>query len=44
MRFKILKKENAWFFQCKSWLSVEHGPFKTREQAKAAAEAYVKDF
>lgn len=44
MKYKLLKKGNAWFFQCNSWLKAEHGPFKTREQAKAEADAYVKNF
>lgn len=44
MKYKLLEKGSAWFFQCNSWLKAKHGPFKTREQAKAEADAYVKDF
>ena len=44
-RFNVFQgRDNFWYFTVNSWLKAQHGPFDTYEQAKTAAEAYVKDF
>jgi len=42
MTYSIYKNEDGYWFKCRSSLAVNHGPFATRAEAKAAADAYVK--
>ena len=44
MTYRIFSTSEGFYFQTKSFLSVRHGPFTTRKEAKEAAEAYVKDW
>ena len=44
MTYRIFQRNGQFYFQCRSSLAVEHGPFDTRDEAKTAADAYVKDF
>ena len=44
MTYRIFQRDGQFYFQCRSSLAVTHGPFATRDEAKAAADAYVQDF
>jgi len=44
MTYRIFQRDGQFYFQCRSSLAVTHGPFTTRDEAKAAAKAYVSDF
>ena len=44
MTYRIFQRDGQFYFQCRSSLAVAHGPFATRDEAKAAADAYVKNF
>tara|TARA_Y100000015_G_scaffold20757_1_gene20069 strand:+ start:272 stop:406 length:135 start_codon:yes stop_codon:yes gene_type:complete len=44
MTYRIFKNAEGFWFQCRSSLAVRHGPFATKQEAKAAADLYVKDW
>jgi hypothetical protein len=44
MTYRIFKTAKGFWFHCNSSLGVRHGPFATRQEAKAAADQYVKDW
>jgi len=45
MKFKVFQgRDNLFYFTVDSWLKAQHGPYKTRKEAKAAAEDYSKEF
>ena len=44
MTYLILQNAEGFWFQCRSFLAVRHGPYATRQEAKTAADQYVKDW
>ena len=44
MTYTIFKNERGYWFKCRTSLAVSNGPFKTREEAKQAADLYVKNW
>ena len=44
MTYRIFKKADGYWFYANSSLRVNHGPYKTKAEAKVAADEYVKDW
>lgn len=44
MTYRIFKNSKGFWFQCRSSLAVCHGHYATKQEAKAAADLYVKDW
>jgi hypothetical protein len=44
MTYRIFQIKGLYYFQCRTSLAIRHGAFKTRAEAKTAADAYVKDW